>query len=106
GFTKRLTVSCPTCSGDDTVSEDTVQSVAGPAAATFTFSAAAHYHAHMAAFKTAAPPVYLQGAAATTNSGTVTLARAFSGATTAGTLLVAAVAWRGKIGRASCRERV
>src|SRR5439155_1146163 len=45
--------------------------------------------------KTAAPPVYLQGAAATTNSGTATLARAFSGATTAGTLLVAAVAWRG-----------
>src|SRR5439155_26332143 len=67
GFTKRLSVSCPSCSGEDTVSEDTVQSVAGPAAATFTFSAAARYHAHMAAFKTAASPVYLQGAAATTN---------------------------------------
>src|SRR5207237_1232537 len=43
------------------------------------------------------PPVYLQGAAATTNSGTATLARGFSGATTAGTLLVAAVAWHGNV---------
>src|SRR6266850_5136292 len=82
GLTKRLGVSCPTCTGDDTASVDRIQSTAGPAAATFTFSAPAHYFAHVAAFKAATTPVYLQGAAATTNTAGTSLAKAFAASTT------------------------
>ena len=52
GFSKRLSVSCPSCSGDDIASEDKIQLSAGQTAATFTFNVAAHYLAQMAAFKT------------------------------------------------------
>jgi large repetitive protein len=95
GFTKRLGVSCPNCTGDDMASVDKIQSTAGAAAATFTFSAPAHYLAHVAAFKAATTPAYLQGAAATTNAAGATLAKAFTAPTTAASLLVVAVAWQG-----------
>jgi len=95
GLTRRLGVSCPSCSGDDTVSVDTVQSTAGPGAATFTFSTPAHYLAHVAAFKVATTPVYVQGATATSNTAAVNVAQSFTAPVAAGNLLVAAVAWTG-----------
>jgi hypothetical protein len=95
GFTKRLSVSCAGCSGDETVSEDKVQTTAGAAAATFTFSTATHYMAQMAAFKATGTPAYTQGAVATTNAGSSTMALAFGANATAGNLIVAAIAWQG-----------
>jgi hypothetical protein len=95
GFTKRLRVSCPSCSGDDMMSEDKVQTAAGSAAATFTFSTAAHYLAQMAAFKAAGTPGYVQGAAATSQPGTPTIVKTFGSPITAGNLIVVAVAWQG-----------
>jgi hypothetical protein len=96
GFTRRLSVSCPGCGGEDLVSEDKIQTSAGPTAATWTFSIPAHYLAQMAAFKAAGTPAYVQGATATSNnSGSGSIARAFGANVTAGNLLVVAVAWQG-----------
>ena len=94
GFTKRLSVSCPSCTSEDTVTEDKVQTAPGATAATFTLSAPAHYLAQMAAFKAAGTPVYVQGSANTQqNSGTTTIAQAFGSPVGSGNLIVAAVAW-------------
>src|SRR6185312_2286694 len=95
GTTRRLGVSCPTCTGDDTVSVDAVQSLPGPAAAVFTFSAAAHYLADAAAFKATTTPMYLQGAAATSNTAAATISQTFAAPVSAGSLIIAAVAWSG-----------
>ncbi len=95
GFTKRLGVSCPGCTGDDTVSVDKLQSAAGAAAASFTFSAATHYLAHMAAFKASTTPVYVQGGAATSNTAATSLAQAFAAPVSGGNFIVATVAWTG-----------
>lgn len=95
GFTKRLSVSCSGCAGEDMVSEDKIQTSPGPTAATWTFSGPAHYQAQMAAFKAAGVPTYVQGAAAASNSATATIARAFNADVVAGHLLVVAVAWQG-----------
>jgi hypothetical protein len=95
GFTKRLGVSCSGCSGNDLATEDKVQSAAGPTAATFTYTIAAHYLAHMAAFKATGTPAYVQGVTATSNSASSTIARAFGSAVSAGNLVIVAVAWEG-----------
>jgi len=95
GLSKRLGISCPSCSGDDTVSVDKIQSAPGAAEATFTFSTAAHYLSHVAAFKTTATPVYVQGAATSSNSAASSLAQTFVQPTTGGNFIVAAVAWSG-----------
>src|SRR6185312_11391070 len=95
GFTRRLAVSCSGCTGADTVSIDSIRTTSGAASAAFTFSAATHYAAHMAAFKAATTPVYVQGASATSNSGSSAINKAFGANVAAGHLLVVAVAWSG-----------
>jgi hypothetical protein len=97
GSTKRLSVSCPGCSGDDMVSADKIQNAPGSASATFAFSTPAHYVAHLAAFKAAGTPAFRQGATATSNSGSTSIAKAFNSAVTSGSLLVVAVAWSGSV---------
>ena len=77
------------------VSADVLRSTAGAADATFTFSAPAHYVAQVAAFKAATNPAYLQGATATSNTAATSIAQAFAAPVSAGSLLVAAVAWTG-----------
>src|SRR4029077_13703713 len=77
------------------VSVDRIQTAAGTAGATFSFSAPAHYFAHLAAFKAATIPVYRQGIAATSNSTSTSIAKAFSSPVTAGSLVVVGVAWTG-----------
>jgi len=93
-FTRRLSVTCPSCTGDDTLSEDKIQSAAGSATATFTFSGPAHYLAQVAAFKAASTPVYVQGATATSNTSGTTIAQAFAAPATAGNLIVVIVGWQ------------
>jgi len=95
GWTRRLSVGCPGCTWGDMESEDLVQTAPGAAAATYTFSAPAHYLAQMAAFKAVAPPVYVQGATAASNTGGATIAQAFASPITAGNLVVVTVAWQG-----------
>ena len=95
GFTRRLGVSCSGCSWDDMVSEDRVQTAAGAAAATWTFSMAARYMAQMAAFKAAGTPAFVQGAVGTSNSASSTIAQGFGANVAAGRLVVVAVAWQG-----------
>src|SRR5205085_563854 len=97
GLAKRVGVSCPTCTGDDMVSVDKIQTAPDAVRAAFTFSAPAHYFAHVAAFRTATTSVYLQGAAATSNTGSTSIAKAFGSPITAGSLLVVAVAWSGNV---------
>ena len=100
GFTKRLSLTCPTCTGsEDTVTEDKTQNAPGSTAATFTLSAPARYLAQLAAFKAAGTPAYVQGAANTQqNSGTTTIAQAFGSPVAAGHLIVAAVSWPTNVG--------
>jgi hypothetical protein len=94
GFTKRLGVSCPSCTNEDTVTEDKVQATLGPVAGTFTFNASARYLAQLAAFRAVSSPSYVQGTTATTNTGTTSLAKAFTTPVSAGSLIVVALAWQ------------
>jgi len=95
GLTKRLSLSCPGCGSEDMTSEDKIQTVAGPVAATWTFSTSAHYLAQVAAFKAAGTPAYVQGATATSNSASATIAQALGANVIAGHLVVVAIAWQG-----------
>jgi hypothetical protein len=95
GFTKRLSVTCPGCGPEDMASEDRVQTASGPVAATWTFSVPARSLTQMAAFKATGTPAYVQGASATSQSPSTTVAQTFGANVTAGHLLVVAVAWQG-----------
>src|SRR3989475_746373 len=88
GFTKRQTLN-----GEDTVSEDKIQAASGSAAATFAFSAAARYMAHMAAFKASGTPAYVQGAGSFSNAAGNTIAQFFASNNAAGNLIVLVVSW-------------
>src|SRR2546426_549642 len=88
GFTKRQTLN-----GEDTVSEDKIQAASGSAAATFTFSAAARYMAHMAAFKASGTSAYVQGAGSFSNAAGNTIAQFFASNNAAGNLIVLVVSW-------------
>jgi hypothetical protein len=95
GFTKRLSVSCPFCVSEDTVTEDLVRPAGSTAAiaATFTFSSPVPYLAQMAVFKASGTPVYVQGAAATSTDGGNTIGLTFPSNNTGGNLIVAVVSW-------------
>jgi Bacterial Ig domain/Purple acid Phosphatase, N-terminal domain/Fibronectin type III domain/Bacterial Ig-like domain len=95
GFTKRLSVSCPSCTGEDMVTEDMILTSTGQTAATWTFSIPAHYLAQMVAFKAAGTPAYIQGVTATSNSASATIGQTFGANVATGNLLVVAVAWQG-----------